>query len=52
MGHRSRENNSGEHFMNNHRILAVLTLLNLGLLILMLSQRIGSVEASGADAVL
>jgi hypothetical protein len=35
--------------MNNQRLLTVLTLMNLGLLIFLLSQRIGSVEGSGAE---
>jgi len=38
--------------MNNQRVLTVLTLLNLGLLIFVLLQRIGSVKASGAETVL
>jgi hypothetical protein len=38
--------------MKNHRILTVLTLLNLGLLTFVLLQRSGSVEASVAETVL
>jgi hypothetical protein len=38
--------------MNNQRVLTILTLLNLGVLIFVLLQRIGSVEASGAETVL
>jgi hypothetical protein len=38
--------------MNNQRLLTVITLLNLGLLIFVLPQRIGSVEASDAETVL
>jgi hypothetical protein len=38
--------------MNNQRVLTVLTLLNLGLLSFVVLQRIGSVQASGAETVL